>query len=89
MSESRIRIAFDQSLELQSFASSIRSATAGAIGEEYRENEWNGREEENGSEVVCVLNMLCVSPLLVVWATRLRKGKAGVEKGKWVGRRFS
>lgn len=33
-SESRIRIAFDQSLELQSLASSIRSATAGAIGEE-------------------------------------------------------
>lgn len=48
--ESRIRIAFDQSLELQSFASSIRSATADAIGEETAgENE---AEEEDGSTAV-------------------------------------
>lgn len=70
-SESRIRIAFDQSLELHSFASSILSATAGAIGEEMA-GDMEGRRRRRIDGGCSVRSFACV-----LGERRLRKTGEG------------
>lgn len=57
--ESRTRIAFDQSFDVQCFASSIRSATADAIGEPIMKNQVNKGDKNLTDRRIWIESFAC------------------------------